>query len=405
MTEEIFPRRIMILWFGAAGLVFFCSFYFMTRDNSKFGVPDISGPSTNSRSAIGYAAAYKMLAQLGVKVSQGGGSKGKDTGANEVVVIAEPETGRDVLPAVKKWIDEAPAVLLILPKRKGTPDELHPDRLAEDDLVEGDEVARVLGLVDPKATFGRYSSISRWQADQRFPDAPVINAPQLVQSKKLTALVSAPEGILVGEVRQGNRRLVLVSDPDWFANHGLGKGRNASAVYRLIQDLLGSNEGVAGTAVFEESIHGFETTPEHTAAILFRWPFVLVTIQLAVAAALLIWASAARFGAPRKLPPPLGTGKASLIESGSRLLAGGGHVQFLAGRYAEVALRDVAMRLHAPPATDPSALRAWFARTGRPVPPAAATGNSSRAALAEAKQIYFWRKKVLSESRVRTKNG
>jgi hypothetical protein len=403
MNEEMFPRRVLIWWLGAAGLVFLCSFYFMTRDNSKFNEPDITGPSTNSKSAIGYAAVYRMLEKLGVKVAQGHEEDaGKQPAGDDIIVIAEPDTERAVLTEVKKWIDTAPTVLLILPKRRGTADEIHPGRLAEDDLVEGKDVAQVLGLVDHQATFGRYSSIQTWRVDERFPDAPTIKDPQLIQSKKVTPLVSAPEGILVGEIREGNCRLVVVSDPDWFANHGLGKGRNATEAYRLIRALLAGSDG---RVVFEESIHGFVSTPEHTAMILFKWPFVLVTIQIAVAAALLIWASAARFGAPQRLPPPLGTGKASLVESGSRLLATGGHVQFLTEKYVDAAARDVSIHLHAPPTTDMAVLRAWLGRTGRPLPLTAATGNSSRAAIAEARQVHRWRRKVLSESRIRTKNG
>jgi hypothetical protein len=122
--------------------------------------------------------------------------------------------------------------------------------------------------------------------------------------------------------------------------------------------------------------------------ILFQFPFVLVTLQMALAIALGVWAATGRFGMPAALPPPIEAGKRSLIEAGAQLLDRWGKKDALAERYFDAMVRDAGREMRAPRGLDTPGLLAWFAQTGRSAP----------AAGAPAQAVYAWRKELNSGS-------
>lgn len=398
MKPEFVPRHLFAGWIVAAALVFACSYYFMTRDNkSYYEHEDITGPSTNSRSAIGYAGAWKLLDKFEIPVRQGVIDPSKpDVG--DAAIVMEPSSENAVLEQVKQDL-RLPRSLLILPKRKGIAADDQPGYIGRDELLPDDDVAKVLAVVDSHATLRRpQDAIKIWQADERFPDPPSLADPQIIESKLIRPLVNCSQGILIGELSEPNRRVLIVSDPDLFENHGLGP--NA----RLWLKLIGELRSAGGVVVFDETIHGFNSRPSHTGRILFEWPFVLVTVQIAIAIALLLWASIGRFGAPRKPPPELGYGTASLIESGARLLDLPGSSNVISAKYTEAMLRETAIRIHAPRSLSAAALRKWFQGIGRPAPEDFPVATHDQA-LAAARTVYLWRCSILDESRQRSKHS
>jgi hypothetical protein len=114
--------------------------------------------------------------------------------------------------------------------------------------------------------------------------------------------------------------------------------------------------------------------------ILFQFPFVLVTAQMGVAAALLIWVATARFGAPLTVAPPLEAGKRSLIDTGARLLTQARRAPELSERYVEAVIADTARALRTPVEQVPDL-------------PASMSPQ----------QMWQWRKKLLGESRAHAK--
>ncbi len=98
--------------------------------------------------------------------------------------------------------------------------------------------------------------------------------------------------------------------------------------------------------------------------LLFRFPFVVATVQGLIAIALLLWATMARFGAPQSAPPPLSAGRAGLLQNMAKLIEFTGHQQVMIRRYVQETVRDVARQLHAPRALAGQALIAWLQRVG-----------------------------------------
>ena len=395
-ATPLFSVRLAAGWLAAAALTFAFSFYFMTRGGSSAHEADDTGPTIYSKSALGYAALYHALPRMGIPVSANTAAAGPSAGA--AVVVAEPNGDAGALGRARNELYRASAVLLILPKRTGEPDPRHRDRLRSDALLPLRHAEDVLALVDPTATLGRYGTTEGWNVRAPVTAAPRIAAPQLARTTRMQPLVQAPGGILVGEIPDNERRVIVVTDPDIFENHGIARGDNALIAASIVRSLRGTSGGLV---VFDETVHGIIARPFSAMRLLFGFPFAFVTAQVALAAALLLWSGSARFGAPRPREPALPLGKRSLIESGSRLLEHAARLPFLIERYAEAVLRETAQAVNAPRGLTRDQLVAWFARTGRAVP-AAAADTTADTTTATAEAMYRWRDDVLDESGQRT---
>lgn len=395
-APPLFSARLIAGWLAGAALALAGSFFLLTRSTGPAGGSDQLRPTIYSTSALGYAALYHTLSRLDIPVAEGRASQASLNGG-AVVVIAEPDRDERALAHVRAALREVPALVLVLPKRRGVAAPNRPDRLVHDELLPAADVGTILALADSGATLTRPAGAGPWYAKTPLPPiAPVLRSAQLVRSLLMRPLLAAPEGILIGEIDRDDRRLIVISDPDILENHGLARGDNAIAAATVMRTL---RAGRSGRVVFDEAVHGFVSRRLGAFGLLLGFPFVLVTLQIAIAGALLIWAGSGRFGAPVARAPALAAGKASLIESGARLLEYAGAPASLTARYREAIERDVAQRLQAPRGLGAAELRAWFDRTGRPAPLAPAGPlHDVSAAAADARAVYRWRNDVLDES-------
>jgi hypothetical protein len=338
---------------------------------------------------------YRTLAELGIPVAENTAESVPGIGSG-AVVLAEPNRDKEALAHVRAVLARAPAVLLVLPKRRGKADPDRPGMLRREALVPLEDAQRVLDAAGTGATVERYQPTTSWRARPPLAESPTTLRPQLAHGGTLEPLLSSADGILIGEIDRGGRRIVVVTDPDILENHGLARGDNAIIAVVLVRNV----RGTAGRVVFDEVPHGFVSRPFGIVRLLLTFPFVLVTLQIVLASALLLWSATARFGAPAPREPALPLGKRSLIEGGSRLLAFAGRLAFLLDRYAEAVLRETAARLNAPRGLTRPELAAWLDRTGRAVPAAAALPTVAKdepAALAAALALHRWRNDVLDE--------
>jgi hypothetical protein len=397
-SSQLFSVRIIAAWLAAAALACALSLFLLTRDTAQQR-PGDTEPTIYSRSALGYAALYNTLSRLGIPVAEGTSGAGPPANAS-VVVIAEPRSDDKTLEHVRAVLHHASAVLLVLPKRKGRADPERPDWIARDRLLDTGDVHRVLGLVDEGATVGRLLG-EPVESIRPLVGTASIALPQFVRSTAIDPWLKVSEGIVAGELQHGpSGRVVVVADPDLLENHGLTRGDNALIAIGLVRSL---REQRAGPVVFDEVVHGYVSRPFGGLQLLLSFPFVLVTLQIVVAAALLLWAGSARFGAPKPREAALAAGKSSLIETGARLFAAAGKLRFVAERYADAVLRETAQHLHAPRGLSRDELLAWFARTGRPAP-ATAPGEDAASVVAAAQTMHTWRRDALDESGRRTQH-
>jgi hypothetical protein len=369
------------------------------RGNASISHPDPVGPTVYSKSAIGHAAFYSLLDDLQVPVSSSETGSGSRLAPDSVLVIAEPRSDPATLEEVQAMLS-ARAVLLVLPKRSGEADPKRPNWLGQDRLVSSSDVKRVLQLVDPRASVVRVDEIGSWPPGQFSSGEAVIHPAQLIRSASIQPLLAGPEGVLVGEYRRGARRIIVLADPDPISNFGLARGGNAALAVHTIELL---RAGAGGEVIFDEFVHGFADRSFHILGILFQFPFLLVTLQMAFAVLLLVWAASSRFGTPLEPPPAIDAGKRSLIETGARLLDRRGHCFALTERYYGAQVRDAGNRAHAPRGLDLPALLAWFSGTGAAAGlPSLPADHSDRAALLAARDVFVWRKGITGGPRTRT---
>jgi hypothetical protein len=388
--ESIFSPRLLAVWIVAAVATFAMSLYFMGGKSSG----DTVGPSTYSRSAIGYAGFAEVLQRLGIPVVKSRyGTLGK-LAPGSVLVIAEPHPGSDTEATVRTLL-QADTILLVLPKWTGPPSRQRSGWLGEAELLPPADPQWVLNLVAPGADVLQVDQ-TVWTTNALNIE-PSLQAPlQLMRGDRLRPLIGGADGMLLGEISSndksdsGNssngssknnnvwiltdplkplprstlgsrpRRILVLSDPDVIANHGLAQPGNAALDVAIIKRLLTGS----GSVVFDETLHGFISEPASPFLLLFRFPFVVATIQGAIAVALLLWATLGRFGAPQPAPPPLGAGRQPLLQNIAKLVEFTGHQEVMIKRYVLETVRDAARQLHAPRGLSTAALVAWLQRVG-----------------------------------------
>lgn len=360
------------------------------------------GPSAFSRSAIGYAGIADVMHRLGARVVKSRRDSVGQLDPKGVLVVAEPPAG--VSASRMSRLMNAHTVLLVLPKWNGKESGSHRGWIESAELLSPlfPRAAAQVGTVDVV----RVPRVTAWSRNE-LGRVPVISqgGVQLIKSSRLRPVIGNDSGMLVGELRSGARRLWILADPDPIQNHGLADPDNAVFSVALINALRGAD----GNVVFDEVIHGFEDKGGSPFRILFEFPFVLATVQGAIAVALLLWATMRRFGAPVSPPVELPSGKLSLIEATANLLDFARHRPIIIQRYVHAIVQDVARQLHAPADLSESALIEWLGRTARArdaqidgagvvrkVDQLVAGGRSAITPLAAlARDIFRWKREVI----------
>jgi hypothetical protein len=349
----LFSPRVLAAWLTIAILLFGATLYFML-----FGQPDTPvGPSAFSRSAIGYAGIADVMHRLGARIVKSRSASLGKLDPNGVMIIAEPLPSTS--PEQLRSLFTAGRALLVLPKWTGNASEQTPGWIKDASLLPEDLARRVARIAVPDADIVRVPSVTNWSPNEIGTIPSVTGDIQLVKSSRLRPVVATAAGMLVGELRTNQRWLWILADPDVMQNHGFPG--NAAFATALINRLRGSD----GNIVFDETVHGFTEQPRSPFWMLFEFPFVLATVEGAIAIAFLLWATMGRFGVPLTPPVAMASGKVGLIENTAKLFELARYQPVIIKRYVYTIIRDVARQLHAPSGMSDSTLVEWLRRTGR----------------------------------------
>jgi hypothetical protein len=355
--ESAFSPRLLIAWIAGAVVVFAISMYFM--GGGELGGPDTVGPSTFSRSAIGHEGIADVLQQLSIPVVKSRADSLDKLSPGSVLVIAEPIHSAQVESMVRALL-KAKTILLVLPKWLGTPGAQKPGWLAK--VGEGPlgNAEWALNLVAPRGEVARERGSVTWTTNALQIDPSLDTPTQLVRGDRLRPIIGGMDGMLLGEISDRDHKIWVLADPDVIANHGIANGNNAALAVAIIRRLASGDGGV----VFDETVHGLLVRTASPFVLLFRFPFVVATAQVLIAAALLLWATLGRFGAPQIVPPPLSAGREGLLQNMAKLVEFTGHQDVMVRRYVQETVRDVASQLHAPRELSGNGLIAWLQRVG-----------------------------------------
>jgi len=309
-------------------------------------------PDGYGSSAIGHRAFLKLLQRMDIPVVVSRSNTASRLDDDTVLLLLEPDPADDgERDALQRMLDASRRTLLVLPKWKGVPGG-ERDGWIETVILRDPAVAEsLLQQVDERATISRGGPASGWSPGP-VSAAPELPSPQLMETPDLVELVTADEGVLVAERRERNgRRLMVLSDPDLLANHGLGRGQNAEVAVALVE-LLGSG----ATVVVDETLHG-HVRPTGLMDELLSYPLVLFLLQLVLACGALLWAGVGRFGPPRRRAAAVASGKQVLIGNTVSLLISGGHGRQLLRRYVRESVERVSEAYHIPAELEPGARR------------------------------------------------
>lgn len=399
-ADAIFSGRLLVGWIAAAVLTLVVSLYFMsTSDQGNATV----GASAYSRSAIGYAGIADVLRQLDIPVVKSRGDSLGELTPGSVLVLAEPLPGGKTEETMRALL-KADTVLLVLPKWTGQPSQHKSAWLGEASLLDTQIAAWALHLVAPQADVLDVNYAAWTTNTLKLP--PDVETPiRLIKGDRQQPIIANPSGMLLGQLTSRNRKIWVLSDPDVISNHGLARAGNAALAVALIERLRSGS----GNVVFDETIHGFANTTANPLLLLFRFPFVMATIQAMIAIALLLWATFGRFGTPQPAPQAISAGRQGLLENVAKLIEFTGHQEVMVKRYVLETLRDVGRELHAPRGLSTAALIGWLQRvsTARGVEVDGTAIVKEAAALEEgrrynpatlvrlARQIHRWKGEII----------
>ena len=344
-TDVPIFRGRTVAWLVVLGSAAFCVMI-TALIASDPATANVTKSSIFSRSALGHGALAQLLRTRGHDVRVNRDLALTRLGAGDLLLLLEPDTDRiDHLATVLAHaLSTDQPVLLALPKRRGEKSQrrrgwidhswtLSPTRAAKVlHTVAALDSARVARLRDEAPTPAWNNNLG--------DTPPSLRLPQFIEHPNLEPLVAAGNHILVGQVP--GTRLVVLSDPDLLANHGLRQGANAKIALATIERLLPAG----GAVVFDETLHGFAIVPSLW-RLLFLPPYLAATLLALGAAGFVVWGASARFGTP--LQPASGPvfrgGHATLIENAGRLLTAGGHGALVAERYGEATVSEALARL------------------------------------------------------------
>jgi hypothetical protein len=305
------------------------------------------GTNSYSVSAVGYQGLHEFLDRMGVPVLASRAMSGQRAGPTSPLVILESTTGYSSIEAFRRMVEQAEtreaAVVVVLPKWWGKPAADREEWVEEVGLRPVFDARMVLGLCldeEPAADSVLRpdpSDIGSWSVELPDVPAPRLSHPQLLAPglAGVEPLISCAAGTLAATVH--DRELLVISDPDLLNNLGLGD--NSVIAYRLLVELHG-----ATALVIDETLHGFTGAPSFWRELL-EFPLLLVSLQLVVVFAAVLWVGSDRFGTPRPAPPRYPPGKLTLIDNTTRLIARGGHLSRSLDEYLRLTLRRSAREL------------------------------------------------------------
>ncbi|MCC8165581.1 MAG: DUF4350 domain-containing protein, partial [Planctomycetes bacterium] len=360
MRQGIFSRSaLVILVAGAAGLLA-ASFLLSAYERPDLRLGNAAGPGTYSVAAIGHAAWYSLLEELGPHVIRDNDNATSVMDSDDVLVIAEPDLGTLRGEAGIKFF--APGrLLLVLPKWRGIPDKSRPEWVKDVEPVPPAISDTTLHLVAKGGRVERESWPGQWKVNE-FSVVPTGDTMvQLFIHPDAVPLIGTEGGILFGRIDRGDKAVFVLADPDIINNQGIVKGDNADLALEIAYHMIGEY----GYIYFDEVVHGrhAEGGPSPL-SLLVRFPFVVVTILAVLTGLLLVFSGFRRFGPPRVRRAGLGLeyGKELLLRNSARLLGQAGHQNAVLRRHIDLTLRQTAEALHAPPGLDRTALTEWLDR-------------------------------------------
>ena len=312
-----------------------------------------NGGDTISRSAVGYAGLKELLELSGVKTELDRGPLVRaDTRPSLMILTPEAGTGARDITSFEYTVP----TLIILPKWLVTADVPREDRVTKSGKLPDLRTATMLRGIAPGVTLatkpGSAKNIDVIQGPAAPPGLPGFTLPHVEELRSIggarSLLIARNYGPILAMARHPGQPVYILSEPDLMNDHGLSDPATARAALAIIAQLRRGS----GPVRFDVTLNGFGRDPSLLHA-LFETPLLGATICSLLAAILIGWHAASRFGAAIEPGQAFALGKKMLAVNTADLLRMMGREGTMAARYVQSA-RDMALaRLGARPASAP----------------------------------------------------
>lgn len=301
-----------------------------------------NGANTVSRSAIGFAGLKELLSLSGTPTELDRGPMARaDTKPS--LVILTPEAGTSARD-LGTYAYVAPT-LIILPKWLVQAQETREDWVTKSGKLPEGSIAMMLREIAPGVTLLARPGSAHNVDVMAGPAAPTalsgFTLPHVEELRSIggarSLLIARNYGPILAMTSHGGQPVYILSEPDLMNDHGLSDGATARAALAIIAQLRRGN----GPVRFDVTLNGFGRDPSLLRAI-FQTPLLGATICSLLAALLIGWHAAIRFGAPIDPGQVFARGKKMLAANTADLLRMMGREGALAPRYVQSA-RDMAL--------------------------------------------------------------
>ena len=367
----------------------------LTAFASDFRSEGNGGTNALSKSAVGFAGLFVLLKESGVPVSidRHGIASAKN---DERLQILTPDTTTS--PSALHALALSQSSLIVLPKWGTQPDPFHTGWVSKIEVAPPDFAVYLLKQLSKSTTIHQDKDAAaaikiRAAGDGYFHDVwtrPVaIDSLQTIGGKDWVAdIVDANGRAILAHLR--NKDVFVLADPDFLNTHAL-KDRDVARAALSFIDRWRADDPVA----FDVTLNGFGTPPSLLRAA-FQPPFLGATLCAILAAMLIGYHAASRFGTPVRPDQVYAFGKATLVANSAGLIRMLDRERGMAPRYA-AAVRDLVARLAGGAREiSPEALQNLErrSRSNRPYTELAAEAQNVRNSagmLKVSKELYQWR--------------
>lgn len=309
--------------------------------------PDLRSEQSNeadtiSRSAIGYAGLKQLLDLSGAKTELDRGPLSRpDTRPGLVVLTPEAGTSARDITAYEYT---APT-LIILPKWLVVAEVPREDRVTKSGKLPEGLASGMLTGIAPGVTLvtkpGSAKNTDVILGPAALPGLSPFTLPHVEELRSIggarSMLIARNYGPILAMTSHGGQPVYILSDPDLMNDHGLSDRSTARAALMIVAQLRRGN----GPVRFDVTLNGFGRDPSLLRAV-FQTPLLGATICSLLAALLIGWHAASRFGAPIEPGRVFARGKTMLAANTADLLRMMGREGAMTARYVQSA-RDLAL--------------------------------------------------------------
>jgi hypothetical protein len=329
-----YRKRIIIMIVIALIGILITTLVNVFNEDRKTSAPDAT---IASESALGHKAFVSMVQRLDMGSDISFNPIEALMGGVAMPIFLEPNPA-EIAPVDFSQRFKGDAVFVVLPKWTAIADAKRPRWIVQAQPMQRVAVQEMARAIASDITIIRNNSVVPF-VSTRFKIAPVLTRPQLMQSTKITPLISSSAGILFGQVKRGKTMVYILSDPDLLNNHGLDNGQNSILAVRML-DLARANASVS----FDSTVQKFSGSISLWRQ-LFLPPLLGLLVLTLAAITCLIWHVLVRLSPPQIFENGLAAGKQGLIDNSAALFDSREHDSFLKTRYLESAISDVAVVL------------------------------------------------------------